>query len=91
MDESWWIGIIGIALALSTFFIGRFTAHRQEGEKAGTMASDIGYIKAGIDELKDELKTIRAEVSEMATRLAKAEASISSAHKRIDEIIQKKG
>ena len=82
---------VSLVLAIVTFFIGRFSAHQATGEKSGTIASDIGYIKAGIDELKNELRTVKAEVSEMATRVARLEESTSNAHNRIDEIVHKEG
>ena len=82
---------VSLVLAVVTFFIGRFSAHQANGEKSGTIASDIGYIKAGIDDLKSELRMVKAELNEMATRLAKVEESTKSAHKRIDEIVHKEG
>ena len=57
-----------------------------QGEKSGTLASDIGYIKAGIDDLKSELRSIKSQLADIETRLAKAEESVKSAHKRIDEL-----
>lgn len=89
MDLDKLIALISVVLAIATFFIGRFTAHQANGEKSGTIASDIGYIKAGIDDLKSELRMVKAELNEMASRLAKVEESTAFAHKRINEIVHR--
>ena len=89
MDEKWWISIIGLVLSIATFFLGRFASHHAAGEKDGFLASDIGYIKAGIDDLKTEIRTLKIEMAEVSTRLARVEESTKQAHKRIDELIKK--
>lgn len=86
MDTSIWVGLIGLAISAMTFFLGRTSAHRQEGEKSGYLASDIGYIKAGIDDLKTEIRTLKVEMAEMSTRLARVEERVKHAHERIDAI-----
>ncbi len=86
MDVKAWIAIGGLCLSVITFIFGQMSAKRAQGEKSGTLASDIGYIKAGIDDLKSELRSIKSELADVKTRLAKAEESVKSAHKRIDEL-----
>ena len=55
-------------------------------ESRGVMASDIGYIKAGVDDLKRESRETRASVCELAERVTRCEESCKQAHKRIDEL-----
>lgn len=90
MSNTAWIsicvGIVGLAVSITTFFIGRFSAHRQEGEKSGYLASDIGYIKAGIDDLKTEIRTLKVELAEVNTRVTRAEERLHSAFVRIENI-----
>lgn len=86
MDDKFWISLVGLALSISTFFIGRFASHKQEGEKSGYLASDIGYIKAGIDDLKTELRTLKVELAEISTRVARLEEQMHSAFVRIEKI-----
>ena len=38
-----------------------------DGESRGVMASDIGYIKAGVDDLKREMRETRFDVRERYT------------------------
>lgn len=89
MNE-WWISIVGLALSVATFFLGRFASHQATGEKNGYLASDIGYIKAGIDDLKSEVRAIKTEMSELNMRLTRVEESTKQAHKRIDEMVKEK-
>lgn len=89
MNEATWISLAALILSIIMFFIGRFAAKKSEGEKNGSIASDIGYIKAGIDDLKSEIKSIKTELAEYAVRLARAEESIKQAHKRLDELVKK--
>ena len=86
LDITILISIIGCAVAVATFFIGRTTAAKTAGKQDGTMLTEIGYIKANTDEIKAEQKEQRKTNSEYAQRLTAVEESAKSAHKRIDEI-----
>lgn len=55
------------------------------GEDKGVLASDIGYIKAGVDDLKRESRETRHDIGELSTRITRCEESCKQAHKRIDE------
>lgn len=57
-----------------------------EGKSKGFIASEIGYIKAGVDDLKREIREIRHELGELSTRVARCEESCKQAHRRIDEL-----
>ena len=58
----------------------------EHGETRGTIASDIGYIKAGVDDLKGESRETRAKMIALNERVTRCEESTKQAHKRIDEI-----
>lgn len=63
--------------------------NRDEGENKGVMMSDIGYIKAGVDDLKREQRETAASINRLAERITRCEESTRQAHKRIDEILKK--
>lgn len=86
MDVKAWIALAGVCLSVLAFIVGQMSSKHAQGEKTGSLASDIGYIKAGIDDLKSELRSIKSQLADIETRLAKAEESVKSAHKRIDEL-----
>lgn len=88
MGNEVWISIVGLALSISTFLIGRALANKQEGERTGYLASDIGYIKAGIDDLKTEIRAIKVELAEISTRVTRVEEQVHNAFIRI-EILEK--
>lgn len=57
-----------------------------EGENKGVMMSDIGYIKAGVDDLKREQREQAAVVGRLSERITRCEESCKQAHHRIDKM-----
>ena len=91
--EGWFVTLLTVISAVlggisSWLAFARKNRHDSEkdGESRGVIASDIGYIKAGIDDLKRENRETRKEVRELAERVTRCEESAKQAHKRIDEI-----
>lgn len=80
------VGAAGIIFGLVTLFRNKRQDDAAEGQSAGTILSDIGYIKAGVDEIKAEQKEQRKTNIDLLTRLTSVEESVKQAHKRIDEI-----
>lgn len=83
--------ITSIASAALGFLISFLTFNRNkkkddtaEGQSKGVMLSEIGYIKAGIDDLKRESAETRKTITEYGERLTRVEESAKQAHKRID-------
>ena len=82
-----------IAAAVLGFLISYFTFQKSkkkddvaEGQIRGVMASDLGYIKSGVDDLKREYSEMRKTTAEQGERLTRVEESCKQAHKRIDGI-----
>ena len=66
----------------------------EEGKHAGSLLSDIGYIKSGVDDIKSEQKEQRKTNMEVVSMLTAVEESAKQAHKRIDSVssrLDKKG
>lgn len=80
------VAALGVGIAWATLAKSRKKDMADEGTNKGILASDIGYIKAGVDDLKREIREIRHEVGELSTRVARCEESCKQAHRRIDEI-----
>ncbi len=51
---------------------------------AGTICTELGYIKANTDEIKAEQREQRKTNTEVVSRLTAAEASAKQAHQRIN-------
>ena len=78
--------VCAIVFAYLAFFRNRKKDDTEEGRASGTIMSDIGYIKAGVDDIKQEQKEQRQTNLEMISRLTAVEESTKQAHKRIDEL-----
>ena len=77
---------LGTLISWVTLAIKIRRERARDSEGRGVLASDIGYIKAGIDDLKRENRETRKELCELAERVTRCEESVKQAHKRIDEM-----
>lgn len=66
------------------------TDNKQIGRESGTVISDLGYIKSSIERIEKRLDNSELKFDGFSTRLARVEESVSSAHKRLDEHINKR-
>ena len=80
------VGGAGIVFGLVTLFRNKKQDDNEAGKASGTILSDIGYIKAGVDDIKTEQKEQRKTNIELVSRLTAVEESTKQAHKRIDEL-----
>jgi hypothetical protein len=83
--------ILTVATGLCAIIFGYLAFRRNqkkddtdEGSLRGTMLTDIGYIKSGVDDIKDEQREQRKTNADFLERLVDCEASAKQAHKRID-------
>ncbi|MBQ7646664.1 MAG: hypothetical protein IJS94_05280 [Clostridia bacterium] len=85
------IALSGVTISLVFSYMNYFRMKRHDmhsdGEQKGSIASDIGYIKAGVDDLKREQREITANIKELSERVTRCEESCKQAHKRIDDIV----
>lgn len=84
------LGILGtfcaIVFGLATYKRNRKKDDSDEGKQSGTVLTEIGYIKSGIDDIKAEQMEQRNTNTQFLERLTAVEASAKQAHKRIDRI-----
>lgn len=84
---------VGLACSLIGGAIG-YAAHKlnvskeseQEGQDKGVLLTEIGYIKAGVDDIKNEQRKQEGRHNELAERVTRVEESAKQAHKRIDRL-----
>ena len=62
-------------------------SHRETTAQMTTILVKLENIAEGIIEIKSDLKNVKDEVQNLRERVAKVEASTSSAHKRLDVIV----
>ena len=83
MDVAAIASIVGIVAGVIFGYIGFQSGLKKqckdEGKNTGSLMSDIGYIKAGIDDLKRKQETSELRHYELVERVTKAEESLKSA------------
>ena len=73
--------IIGFALSVGTFFIGRTTSSKADGKQEGQILSELGYIKSGIDDTKRKLESMEKSYHTLEGRVARLEERVNIYHK----------
>ncbi|MDL2206670.1 hypothetical protein LJC33_07165 [Eubacteriales bacterium OttesenSCG-928-N13] len=76
--------VCAIAFGYAAFNRNRKKDEETEGKATGTILTELGYIKGGIDDVKSEQREQRKTNTEFVERLVAVEASAKQAHKRID-------
>lgn len=80
------IAALGVIISIASFSRNKAKENKTEGQQDGVILTELGYIKAGIDDVKSEQKEQRHINTENSERLAKVEASAKQAHLRIDRM-----
>ena len=78
--------ISAAALAFAAYQYVR-NGHKETTAQMTTILVKLENIAEGIIEIKNDLKNVKDEVQNLRERVAKVEASTSSAHKRLDVIV----
>ena len=78
--------ILGGVLSYAAFFRNSKQDSKAEGKNDGTILTELGYIKGGIDEIKTEQREQRQTNTAVLSRLAAVESSAKSAHHRLDRL-----
>lgn len=86
-------GVLGVVGTLCAIIFGyaAFTRNRkkdesEEGKQDGTLLTEIGYIKSGVDDIKRKQDKQDEQHVEVIARLSSVEASAKQAHKRLDRL-----
>ena len=75
------IAVIGCALSVGTFFVGRMTAAKSSGQQTGQVLTELGYIKKGIDGLEQKMEKMEQQYTKLDVRVSKLEEAIRIYHK----------
>lgn len=77
--------ISGVALLFSAYQFVKAT-EKEDTTQITTVLIKLEGIADGIAEIKADMKNVKSDIRQLYERLAKVEASTSSAHKRIDNM-----
>jgi len=88
--------IISIVIAFCALLFTALSFRRTQNQdtsasatERATMTADVRYIRQSIDEIKLENRAIQKDVTDLKTKVVEVEASVKSAHKRLDDMQQK--
>lgn len=81
------VALIGCALSVGTFFIGRVTSAKTTGKEDGELKSDIKYIRASVEKQEAKIEKvagnyddIRLEIQELKGKLSALEQKVKMLH-----------
>ena len=74
------IAIMGFAVSVATFFIGRQTAAKNSGKEYGVMLTEIRYIKSGVDDMKRKMEQSDKSYFDLAGRVTALEEKMAIYH-----------
>ena len=87
IETSVLIAIVGCALSVGTFFIGRVTAAKSDGIADGETKANIRYIKESVDKhdkkldrVAENYESVRTEIVELRGRLEMLEQRVELLH-----------
>lgn len=78
--------LVALACSLTSLFRNKKTDANSEGRQDGQILTELGYIKGGIDDVKNEQREQRKINTDFVSRLTAVEASAKQAHKRLDQM-----
>lgn len=81
------IAVIGCALSVGTFFVGRLTAAQASGQADGELKADVKYIRTSVDKHEKKLDDViesyagvRLELEELKGRINALEQKVKMLH-----------
>lgn len=76
--------VAGVVFGVTTFFRNRKQDNTDEGKRTGAIMSELGYIKAGVDDMKRKQEKSDDTIMGFMKELTAVQESTKQAHKRID-------
>ena len=84
------LGVLGTAAAIlfgwAAFQRNNRQDQRAQGKDDGAILTEIGYIKAGVDDIKLEQRDQRAHNESFAARLTAVEGMVHESGRRLDRL-----
>lgn len=81
------IAVVGCALSVGTFFIGRTTAAKSSGQQDGEIRANVQYIKDSVDKhdkkldkIAENYSDLEGEIRELKARLKALEDKVKLLH-----------
>lgn len=78
--------ISGIVFAIASYKRSNKAENKDEGKSQGSILTELGYIKSGVDDIKRKQEKQDEQHIEVIERLSAVEQSTKQAHHRIDKL-----
>jgi hypothetical protein len=79
-------GVCAIVFGYTSYKRNQKADDSKSGKESGTLFTEIGYIKSGIDDIKRKQEKQDERYTDMVERLSTVEASAEQAHLRINRL-----
>lgn len=83
IDMSILIAVLGCALSVGTFFVGRMTAAKTDGKEDGEMRANVSHIKNAVDKQSDKLDRVVEDYEEVKVELEKLKGRVIALEQRV--------
>ncbi|MBR5223056.1 MAG: hypothetical protein IKV81_02700 [Clostridia bacterium] len=80
------VGIGGLVISFVVLLGNKKKSDKKDGEQEGVILSELDHIKTTTEEIKHKLEKKDEQYLELVQKLVEVEASVKSAHKRIDSL-----
>lgn len=80
------LNIVSVAIGIIGVIYGIYQGVHNTGSHDGSLVSDVGYIKGGVDDIKRKQEKQDEQHILVVERLSAVESSAKSAHHRIDKL-----
>lgn len=77
------IAVLGFALSVGTFFVGRMTAAKTFGQKDGEMQANVRHIKDTVDKQSNKLDRVVETYEEIKIELEKLKGRMNALEQRV--------
>ena len=84
IDVSILIGVLGFALSVGTFFIGRVTAAKTDGFADGELKSDVRHIKNAVDKQGGKLDQVVENYEEIKIELERLKGRMTALEQKVN-------
>ena len=81
--------LIGCAITSATFWISGKKDSKNDGEHTGQIASDLGYLKKGVEDINTKIERSDEKHNVLSEKVGRLDESVKSAHKRLDTLEEK--
>ena len=82
------LGISAVMMIVAVITLARNGKHdvTDEAVQRASMTADLKYIRTSVDDIKLENRSMQRDVGELKLRVTEIDASVRSAHKRLDDL-----